>query len=115
MPPPPAEAASEATPYRPRLPLTHVCPKRAFLLKGGEGGKRESRLSEKKQWRHSERVPPENRLVGQGRTYTENSSVAKCQPEPMPTHSGQTATAGRQGSRHRRETHIREATNGSPQ
>ena len=38
MPPPPAEAASEATPYRPRLPLTHVCPKRAFLLKGGEGG-----------------------------------------------------------------------------
>lgn len=39
MPPPPAEAASEATPYRPRLPLTHVCPKRAFLLKGGEGGK----------------------------------------------------------------------------
>lgn len=47
MPPPPAEAASEATPYRPRLPLTHVCPKRAFLLKGGEGGKLESRLSEK--------------------------------------------------------------------
>ena len=47
MPPPPAEAASEATPYRPRLPPTHVCPKRAFLLKGGEGGKRESRLSEK--------------------------------------------------------------------